>query len=161
MHINRNQVVNKVVQHITPGMYFGEREILEQKTVPCRVTVASKKAILLGFPKEAMEQFFEGKHRKHLEAAAPLVEFPHEEEVRHDTIIQWKAKQIKENAVRDGLHGSFINDGERDAYLEWTVRKHQLRLKPWHHALNARHEGIKKKLKSLSTVKAEPKQGQP
>lgn len=56
------------------------------------MTVTSKKAILLAFHKEAMEQFFEGRHRKHLEDSAPLVEFPHEEKVRQDTIIQWKAK---------------------------------------------------------------------
>jgi hypothetical protein len=36
-------------------MYFGEREIMKQTPVPCRVTVTSKKAILIGFPKEAMD----------------------------------------------------------------------------------------------------------
>ena len=45
----------KVLQHIIPGMYFGEVEILENKPVTCRVTVqGTKPAVLLGFKKETL-----------------------------------------------------------------------------------------------------------
>jgi CRP-like cAMP-binding protein len=94
-HLKRTQNVNKVLQHIVPGMYFGQHEILTNTSVPCRVVVASEKAVLLGFPAEAMEKYFEpGRHRNDLLSQEPLVRFPHESEVRCATIIQWKAKAL-------------------------------------------------------------------
>ena len=82
---------------------------MNQTTVPCRVTVNSENAILLGFPKEAMDQFFEGRKKKELMSSEILVQFPHEQEVRHQTIIEWKSKQLQDNAVLDGLQGTYIN----------------------------------------------------
>jgi hypothetical protein len=75
-------------------MYFGETEVLKGGTVTCRVSVASQRAILLGFSKDTLEMFMDTKSRRDWLENHVLVKFPHEEEVRHDTIIQWKLKSI-------------------------------------------------------------------
>ena len=70
----------KVLQHITPGMYFGEEEILQNRPVTCRVTVqGTKPAILLGFKKETLEYFFDKSALNEWKAKYVLVKFPHEE----------------------------------------------------------------------------------
>lgn len=87
------------------------------------MTATTAQVILLGFRKETLDNFFDAKKRSDWLAHHVLVNFPHEEKVRHDTIIQWKLKSIQDHAVLDGLQGTYINDCERDAYLEWSVRR--------------------------------------
>lgn len=71
-----------------PGMYFGEEQILNQRTVPCRVSVTSDLgAVVLGFTKDTLEFFFDSKVRADWLTNHILVKFPHEEQVRHDTLI--------------------------------------------------------------------------
>lgn len=83
----RTQHVTKVLQHVTPGMYFGEAEVLKGGTVSCRVSVASQRAILLGFPKDALEMFMDTKTRRDWLENHVIVKFPHEQETRHDAIV--------------------------------------------------------------------------
>ena len=75
-------------------MYFGEEHVLFTSKVPCRVTVHSPKAILLGFSKNTLLTYMDAGSREDWLKNHMLVKFPHETEVRHDTIIERKLKSI-------------------------------------------------------------------
>jgi hypothetical protein len=69
-------------------MYFGEVEVLNNKQLPCRVTVAGNQpTALLGFTKQSLEMFFESKAKSNWLSNHVIVNFPHEEEVRKETLI--------------------------------------------------------------------------
>ena len=135
----------KVLQHITPGMYFGEVEILDNKPVTCRVTVqGTKPVVLLGFKKETLEYFFDKHAIAEWKAKQVLVRFPHEAEVRKETLIDWRVKALEERAFLDGLQGYYLQDeAQRDSYLSWEVQKRQLRLRPWYEAIKNQHLALK------------------
>lgn len=118
-------------------MYFGEESVLASKSVTCRVTVSSNKAILLGFSRDSLELYFDSLRREQWLSNNVLVRFPHEAEIRQDTIVDWKVNSIRERALLDGLKGSYSNAGERDAYLEWSFRHRQSKLKPLYKAIIA------------------------
>jgi hypothetical protein len=87
-------------------MYFAEVQILNQEKASCRITVAgSKPEVLLGFTNESLEFYFDTKVRKNWLANHVIVNFPHEEEVRKETSIQWRVNSIHEHALIDGLKG--------------------------------------------------------
>lgn len=106
-------------------MYFGEVEILENKPVTCRVTVqGTKPAVLLGFKKETLEYFFDKHAIAEWKTRQVLVRFPHESEVRKETLIDWRVKALEERAFLDGLQGCYLQDeAQRDSYLKWEVQK--------------------------------------
>lgn len=141
---------------MTPGMYFGEAEVLKGGTVSCRVSVASQRAILLGFPKEALEMFMDTKTRRDWLENHVIVKFPHEQEIRRDAVIGWKLKQLNDHAILDGLQGSYINEGERDAYLEWQIRRRQNKLRPWFDAIKEKNASIKARMKSITPLNLDP-----
>ena len=129
-------------------MYFGEENVFNNIQVSCRVTVAgNNRAALLGFTREALEQFFDKKAQKNWLQNHVLVNFPHEEEVRKETLIQWRVNAIQENALLDGLKGCYVQDeAQRDAYLNWDVRKRQMKLRPWYEAIKNQHQAHRPKI---------------
>lgn len=137
-HQERLQRVTNILQHITTGMYFGEEEILLDKPISCRVTVESKKAILFGFNRAALDEYFDEQARKDWLANHVTVRFPHEDKVRNEQLIDWKVKSLGDHALLDGLLGTHLPDCERDAYLEWDVRRRQHKLRPLFEAIKAR-----------------------
>ena len=75
------------------------------------MTVAGNKpAALLGFTKDSLEFFFDTKARNKWLNNHVIVNFPHEEEVRKETLIQWRVNSIHEHALIDGLKGQYLFD---------------------------------------------------
>jgi hypothetical protein len=88
--------------------------------------------------------FFDAKAKDNWLKNHVIVNFPHEEEVRKETLVQWRVNAIQEHALLDGLKGQYVHDdGQRDAYLNWDVRKRQLRLRPWYEAIKNQHQAYK------------------
>ncbi len=73
------------------------------------MTVIGKKpAVLLGFRKESLEYFFDKNTLNDWKNKHVLVKFPHEEDVRKETLIEWRVKALEERAFMDGLKGVYL-----------------------------------------------------
>jgi hypothetical protein len=64
--------------------------------------------VLLGFKKETLEYFFDKASIAEWKQKHVLVKFPHEEQVRKETLIEWRVKALEERAFLDGLKGCYL-----------------------------------------------------
>lgn len=89
----------------------------------------------MGFSRESLEHYFDSKRREQWLANNVIVKFPHEAEIRQETIVDWKVNRIREQSLLDGLKGCYSNAGERDAYMEYNFQRRQAKLKPLYQAI--------------------------
>ncbi|CDW87639.1 UNKNOWN [Stylonychia lemnae] len=136
---------------LVPGIYFGEKEVLNKKPYLINLCAAERGSQLIVIPRtELMKCFTEIELDKI--RTQPCVIFPNEEEIKRRIQIMEKVVSMKKIAFLNATNTNFLPESMRDFYQDPSTKK----LHKWVHGIESR---TRKKLNSAIQQK-DVKKGQ-
>ncbi|CDW84186.1 UNKNOWN [Stylonychia lemnae] len=141
------QKVNKTIQIISRGQYFGEEEILTNHVVSCNVVAGSENVELIGFTRDCLKKNLSSATISNWLRDHVLVKFQKEKDILKQALIDKKIKQMHQNAFLNSTQTNPIDGEDRSSYVPSQIIKMQRKIKPW--------------LKQHSSLPVSPRRGSP